>query len=85
MKLGDPRLPTGTDIGRLIPALYDVLRRIVAAINGADDALVMRGTGSPEGVTAASVGRLYVRTDGGVGSTLYVKESGTGAAGWAAK
>lgn len=43
------------------------------------------GTGSPEGVVAAPVGSLYTRTDGGVGTTLYVKESGTGNTGWAAK
>jgi len=31
------------------------------------------GTGSPEGVVEARVPRFYVRTDGGVGTTLYVK------------
>lgn len=43
------------------------------------------GTGSPEGVVTAPVGSLYTRTDGGAGTTLYVKESGTGNTGWAAK
>lgn len=43
------------------------------------------GSGSPEGVVPASVGSLYTRTDGGAGSTLYVKESGTGSTGWVAK
>ena len=43
------------------------------------------GTGSPEGVVTASVGSLYSRTDGGADTTLYVKESGTGNTGWAAK
>jgi hypothetical protein len=42
-------------------------------------------TGSPEGVLAASVGSMATRTDGGAGSTLYVKESGTGNTGWVAK
>lgn len=46
---------------------------------------VMRESGSPEGVHAAPVGTLYVRTDGGTGTTLYVKESGTGNTGWVAK
>lgn len=41
-----------------------------------------RGTGSPEGVLAAPVGARYVRTDGGVGTSLYVKETGTGNTGW---
>lgn len=44
-----------------------------------------RGTGSPEGAVTAPIGSLYVRTDGGAGTTLYVKESGTGNTGWIAK
>lgn len=45
----------------------------------------MRGIGTPEGAVAAPVGTLYIRADGGAGTTLYVKESGTGNTGWAAK
>jgi hypothetical protein len=47
--------------------------------------LWMTGRGSPQGVVSAPVGSLYTRTDGGAGSTLYVKESGIGSSGWAAK
>jgi hypothetical protein len=44
------------------------------------------GAGSPNGVLTAAVGSLYTRTDGGAGTTLYVKESGTGTnTGWVAK
>ena len=43
------------------------------------------GTGSPETVLAAAVGTLYTRTDGGAGTTLYVKEVGSGNTGWVAK
>lgn len=43
------------------------------------------GAGTPEGAVEASVGSLYLRTDGGAGTTLYVKESGTGNTGWSAK
>ncbi|HUG46266.1 MAG TPA: hypothetical protein VMK31_07130 [Sphingomicrobium sp.] len=43
------------------------------------------GAGTPEGVVTAVVGSLFTRTDGGAGTTLYVKESGTGNTGWAAK
>lgn len=46
---------------------------------------VATGTGSPNGVIAAAVGALYVDTAGGAGTTLYVKESGTGNTGWVAK
>lgn len=43
------------------------------------------GEGNPEGVLVAPVGSLFTRTDGGVGTTLYVKESGAGNAGWVPK
>lgn len=46
---------------------------------------VRSGTGSPEAVVTAPVGTLFLRTDGGAGTTLYVKESGTGNTGWIAK
>lgn len=45
----------------------------------------LQGSGSPEGVKTAAVGSLYSRSDGGTGTTLYVKESGTGNTGWVAK
>lgn len=48
-------------------------------------ALFFRGNGSPEGAVAAIVGALYLRTDGGAGTTLYIKETGAGNTGWAAK
>jgi hypothetical protein len=48
-------------------------------------ALPLTGTGTPEGAVTAPVGTLFLRTDGGAGTTLYVKESGTGNTGWAAK
>ena len=43
------------------------------------------GANSPEGAITAPVGSLYSRTNGGAGTTLYVKESGTGNTGWVAK
>lgn len=43
------------------------------------------GAGSPLSVVAAPQGSLYVRTDGGASTTLYVKESGADASGWVAK
>lgn len=46
---------------------------------------VRTGAGSPEGAIAAPVGSMYLRSNGGAGTTLYVKESGTGGNGWAAK
>lgn len=48
-------------------------------------ALLFSGTGSPETVVTAGVGSLYLRTDGGAATTLYVKESGAGNTGWIGK
>ena len=46
---------------------------------------IMTGSGTPEGAVSATVGSLFMRTDGGTGTSLYVKESGTGNTGWVAK
>ncbi len=43
------------------------------------------GTGSPEGVVTSTQGKLFLRTYGGAGTTLYVKESGSGNTGWVGK
>lgn len=43
------------------------------------------GPGTPEGAVTAPVGSLYSRTDGGAGTSLYVKQSGSGNTGWVGK
>jgi hypothetical protein len=48
-------------------------------------ARIHAGSGSPENVVEAGAGSLYLRTEGVGGPTLYVKESGAGAAGWKAR
>lgn len=45
---------------------------------------IKRGTGSPEGVLTADIGSLFIRSDGGTSTVLYVKESGSGNTGWVA-
>lgn len=50
--------------------------------NGVD---IIMCAGSPEGVVGADPGSLALDEGGGGGSTLYVKESGTGNTGWVAK
>lgn len=63
----------------------DDLARLETLIRQLQGMVPIRAEGSPEGVVTADVGRLYVRSDGGIGSTLYVKESGSSNTGWAAK
>lgn len=53
--------------------------------SGATGVKWLSGSGSPESAVTAAVGSLYTRTDGGAGTTLYVKESGAGNTGWVAK
>ena len=44
------------------------------------------GAGSPEGVVTAAVGSMYTnRVQQGAGTTLWVKETGTGNTGWVSK
>ena len=51
-----------------------------------DDAKIYSGATSPEGVTTASRGSMFLRTNGGGGFTFYVKETGDATdTGWAAK
>lgn len=57
-----------------------------ASINGTKGyPQALQGTGSPEGLVNAVVGSTYARTDGGAGSSFYVKETGSGTTGWVAK
>lgn len=49
---------------------------------------ILKGRGTPENRVGAPVGSLYLREDGGKGSTFYVKElavSPTDMNGWVAK
>ncbi len=70
------------------PAANDIWMSVSGGLrwyNGVSVIGIESGAGSPEGVVTAPVGFLYLRTDGGVSTTLYVKTSGTGNTGWTAK
>jgi hypothetical protein len=72
--LGDAGTGTtvGLNAGLLSPYLTESVKRLA-------------GTGSPEGVHTAPVGSFFQRTDGGAGTSFYVKEVGAGNTGWVAK
>ena len=61
------------------------LNQIAGVRSDASGVIWTSGSGSPEGVLSAPIGSIYTRTDGSTGTTLYVKESGAGSTGWAAK
>lgn len=52
--------------------------------DGNNEANIIVGTGTPETNVSAPIGSLFLRTNGSTGSTLYVKESGSGNTGWVA-
>lgn len=48
-------------------------------------AVILSGDDTPEGAKTAAVGSIYMRTNGGAGTSIYIKESGAGNVGWVAK
>lgn len=65
------------------------LNRILNVLNvniagDAEGVRVFRGYGTPESTVTADVGSIYLRLDGSTDTTLYRKESGSGATGWVA-
>lgn len=67
------------EINRMIKTLFDLVA------GDGEQVRVFNGNGSPEGSVVAGVGSIYMRVDGGASTSIYVKESGTGATGWIAK
>jgi hypothetical protein len=45
---------------------------------------ICQGAGSPEASQTAAIGSIYMRSDGGVLTSVYVKQSGAGNTGWLA-
>jgi hypothetical protein len=43
------------------------------------------GSATPEAAVTADIGSLFMRTDGGANTSIYIKESGSGNTGWVAK
>lgn len=53
-------------------------------ILGTGHLVSVRDRSSPEGAVVAAPGSVWYRTDGGSGTTVYLKETGTGNTGWVA-
>ena len=56
-----------------------LISKLLFAANGV---AVLCGNGSPEGVVEARTGCFYLNWNGGIGTTMYLKQSGTGNTGW---
>lgn len=68
-----------TELSRMLRFLYENIA------GDGETVRVYRGYGSPLNVVAAGIGSIYMRLDGGAGTSIYIKESGTDGSGWAAK
>lgn len=77
-----PASDAATDIGYNGGRVKDFHLSGVMYLNAAQTVFIARGTGSPEGVLTGSPGAVFIRTDGGASTSLYVKESGSGNTGW---
>ena len=69
------------------PLYDDASPFILYTLNGITvrNATITGGAGSPEGVVTAPISSLYLRSDGGAGTSIYVKQSGVGNTGWVGK
>ena len=80
-----PRVYVEGRVGELPIEPQRVLRELADEINPLVGYVIV-GAGSPAGVIVANRGALFLRTDGGAGTSMYVKEADDGlATGWAAK
>ena len=71
------------ELHRLANSIAEMLQ--TAALRLVNGPTITSGTLTPEGAVTAPPGSLFLRTDGGATTTLYVKTSGTGNTGWTAK
>lgn len=65
------------ELNRMLRTIYDNISGDTETVRD------FSGYGTPENNITAEVGATYRRLDGGAGTTLYVKESGSGDTGWA--
>jgi hypothetical protein len=71
------------NIGNTGNATFGGTLQVIGGIStNGGSATIKQGNGSPEGAITAVVGSIWMQINGGAGSTLYVKESGTGNTGW---
>lgn len=89
LSLPDPYVElTGTsseDLREFAAQMQRNLEMLAAAIV-LPERLIRTGAGDPNGVIIGTPGMVWLRTNGGAGTTLYVKESGVNTnTGWVGK
>ena len=72
--------------GATAAAIEDVITALNSQPMEIGSVRIRSGTGAPVGKIVGNVGDLYLRTDGGASTVLYVKETGTNTStGWVGK
>ena len=82
IELTEEKLKTSegiAELNRMLRFLHDV------AAGDGEQRRVFSGIGTPEGSVVAGIGSIYMRSDGGANTSIYIKESGSDASGWVAK
>lgn len=69
---GDPLSTSKTTISN---ARFSAIRFDTGSSSGREVINLFFGTGTPEGSVVANIGSIYLRKDGGAGTSFYVKES----------
>lgn len=77
---GQDLVQTVADMTALVADLSAEVAAFSALVAGFGN--VLTGNGDPEGVITSGVGGLWLREDGDIGTTLYVKQTGSGNTGW---
>ena len=75
----------GTNFNNYVIELNGVQGQIVTFNSFGTNVDTFTGTATPEGSIIASMGSLFINKNGGAGTTLYVKQSGSGNTGWVGK
>ena len=79
------------DAGTYAKVVTDKYGRVVAGANLLRSDMPQpldrfyQGTGTPNGVLSETPGAIYINIAGGAGTTLWVKQSGSGNTGWVGK
>lgn len=80
-----PRTGSGAILKGSAANLFLMEVNTIGKSSAEDGQIIIFGIGSPEGVYPAAIGSLFLRSNGGAGTSMYVKESGAGNTGWVAK
>ena len=82
IELTESKLQTHEGVAELNRMLMKLFENIAG---DGETRRIITGQGTPESSVVAGIGSIYMRTDGGASTSIYIKESGSGATGWVAK